>query len=340
MLGISANVLAQEKTDSIKTKINATVNKYSVDSLTSKLNPLPDSLLPSYRKVDSIKTEFSQKAQSIKHSYDSSIARIDDSRKRVNSKIDSLQRLNLPTGKYTRKLDSLASLQKNTESKFNSKLADLKSKTTGKLNSLDLPSEYKEPLQSLTTNVDNFNLSSDVAKIPGFEIPGFEMPKVDGIQSLDLPNGDISKYTTLPKIETPVGDLGKVTENLKGVQDDVKSITSGNLNDVENLPKAVEAQAGKLEGVQELQKQSAAVEEIQGKLEPLKDPAAGKDKAIEMAKEAAIDHFAGKEQQLKAAMDQMAKYKSKYSSVSSIKDLPKRAPNAMKGKPFIERVVP
>ena len=59
-----------------------------------------------------------------------------------------------------------------------------------------------------------------------------------------------------------------------------------------------------------------------------------------MAKEKAIDHFAGKQEQLKAAMDKMAKYKQKYSSVSSIKDLPKRPPNAMKGKPLVERLVP
>lgn len=340
MIAISAQLFAQEKVDSVKLKVNKTVDKYSVDSLAAKLNPLPDSLLPAYRKVDSVKTEFTQKAQSLKHSYDSTIGKIDESRVKVNSKIDSLQNLKLPTGKYTKKLDSLASLQKDTEAKFNSKLADLKSKTTGKLNGLDLPPEYKEPLQSLTKNVDNFNLSSDAAKIPGLEIPGFEMPKVDGIKGMDIPNTDISKYTSLPKVETPVGDLGKVTENLKGVQDDVKNITSGNLNDVENLPKTLEAQAGKLEGVQELQKETAAMKEIQGKLDPLKDPAAGKDKAVEMAKEAAIDHFAGKDQQLKAAMDQMSKYKAKYSSVSSIKDLPKRPPNAMKGKPFIERVVP
>jgi hypothetical protein len=43
---------------------------------------------------------------------------------------------------------------------------------------------------------------------------------------------------------------------------------------------------------------------------------------------------------LKAAMEKIAKYKQKYSSVSSLKDLPKRPPNPMKGKPFIERLVP
>lgn len=59
-----------------------------------------------------------------------------------------------------------------------------------------------------------------------------------------------------------------------------------------------------------------------------------------MAKKAATDHFAGKEEQLKSAMGKISKYKQKYSSVSSIKDLPKRPPNPMKDKPFIQRLVP
>ena len=43
---------------------------------------------------------------------------------------------------------------------------------------------------------------------------------------------------------------------------------------------------------------------------------------------------------VKAAMDKISKYKQKYPSVSSIKDLPKRPPNPMKGKPFVERLAP
>lgn len=337
MLFISSVLFAQGRMDSLTQKASATTGRYSVDSLTAKLNPLPDSLLPAYRKVDSIKTEFNSKAQSLKHGYDSATGKVDASRARINATIDSLENLKLPTGKYTRKLDSLNNLKKDIDSKFNTKLADLKSNTTGKLNALDLPPTYKEPVQVLTKNVDAFNLNSNSAGIPGLEIPGYDLPKADG---LNFPNGDISKYTNLPNIETPLGDVSKVTENLKGVQDDVKNITSGNLNDVQQLPNTLEQQAGKIEGVQELQKQSGVVNELEGKLDVIKDPAGGKEKAVEMAKEVAIDHFAGKEEQLKSAMNQMAKYKSKYSSVSSLKDLPKRPPNAMKGKPLIERVVP
>lgn len=327
----------QTKVDSVTTQVEANLQTLSVDSLQAKLPQMPDSLKQAYHKIDSIKTDFNAKARSLKNSYDSTIAKIDTPRAKINSSIDSLQRLQLPTDKYTRKLDSLANLKTQAESKFNSNLADLKSKTTGKLNALDLPPQYKEPVQAMAKNVDAFSLNSNAIEIPGVEIPGYELPKLDG---LNLPNGDISKFTTLPKIETPVGDLSKVTENLKGVQEDVKSITSGNVGDVKELPKTLENQAGKMEGVQELQKQSGIIDETKGKLDIVKDPSSGKEKAVEMAKEVAIDHFAGKDQQLKAAMDQMAKYKQKYSSMSSIKDLPKRPPNAMKGKPFIERLVP
>ena len=65
-----------------------------------------------------------------------------------------------------------------------------------------------------------------------------------------------------------------------------------------------------------------------------------KQHLVTIAKKAAVDHFAGKQEQLKAAMEKISKYKQKFTSASSIKDLPKRPPNAMKGKPFVERLVP
>jgi hypothetical protein len=43
---------------------------------------------------------------------------------------------------------------------------------------------------------------------------------------------------------------------------------------------------------------------------------------------------------LQKAMDNMSKLKSKYTELSSLKDIPKHKPNEMKGKPLIERFVP
>jgi hypothetical protein len=348
ILTVSLPAFSQVSVDSVREKIAAKTEKFSIDSAANAVTrpQLPDSLKPKFEKADSLRTVFNRDAGKLKHDYDSSVAKIEGAKSALTGKIDSLQRLNLPANKYTRQLDSLNNVSAETKNKFNSKIGDLKSKTTGKLDALGLPPEYQGPISELTKNVNAVNLEGGGINIPGMESTGFEIPKFDGLPDLSSASeltgklGDVNKLGNLSSIDTPVGDLGKVTENMKGYQGDIKNITDGKLTDVEAIPKTIEEQATKIDGVADLQKQSGVIDEYKGKLEPLKDPEAGKEKVAEMAKEAAIDHFAGKEEQLKSAMDQMAKYKSKYASVSSIKDLPKRAPNAMRGKPFIERVVP
>lgn len=66
------------------------------------------------------------------------------------------------------------------------------------------------------------------------------------------------------------------------------------------------------------------LDQHKAKLEDFKDTDKAREKVVGVARKVATDHFAGKQEQLKAAMEKVAKYKQKYSSVSSIKDLPKR----------------
>ena len=47
-------------------------------------------------------------------------------------------------------------------------------------------------------------------------------------------------------METPVGELGVVTQQVKAYQNDLKDITQGNLEDVQNIPETIEQQATKL----------------------------------------------------------------------------------------------
>lgn len=206
--------MAQLSADSVRQDVSRMSEKISVDSLEQQLDlpQLPDSLLPPYQTVDSIRSAFNQEADSIKSEYQSAVSKIESQQGRITNKIDSLQQLNLPTDKFAQKLDSLNQLQKSTQAKFTSKLDDLKSKTTGKLNALDLPPQYKEPLQALTKNVEGLSLNSEALKIPSLEIPGYSIPKMDGLGDFTSKAGDIGDLGGVPKIETPVGDLGKVTE--------------------------------------------------------------------------------------------------------------------------------
>jgi hypothetical protein len=315
----------------------------NIDSVGEKSRLVTDSIRHVMERADSLVHSFNQRTDSLKATYQSTISKIGRESGKLTRKIDSLKQHNMPAFSNTKKLDSLHHLLQNTEAKFASRLDSLKSNTIGKLNSLGLPPEYQEPLQKLTHSIDNINVNSDILKVPALNIPGYSVPKMDGIANLSgkaTEIGNISIPGNLPEIKTPVGDLGNITQQAQGYQQDIQNTTGGNLNDVEKLPETIEEQAAKIEGIDELQKQSGIIDEQKAKLDDFKDPDKAKEKAVEMVREKAVDHFAGKQEQLKAAMEKISKYKQKYSSVSSIKDLPKRPPNAMKGKPFIERIVP
>lgn len=326
--------------DSLSEKVMSATEKYDPDSLQEQLPQLPDSLLPAYSKIDSIRIAFNQEADSLETQYKQEISKIDRRANKLNNRIDSLSNLQLPSTKYTKSLDSLGRVRQKLEEKFTSRLSELKTKTTGKLNSLDLPPEYQKPVQALTSKIDRFNLDTPGVDIPELRVPGFSVPKIGDLTSKTTDIGDIGNAGNIPGIKTPTGNVSDITGQAKEYEEDIKNITSGNLKDIQKLPETIEQQAAKIDGMEELQKQSGIIDADKAKLAELNDPKKAKEKAVALAKKTAVNHFAGKEEQLKAAMDKIAKYKQKYSSVSSIKDLPKRPPNPMKGKPFVERLVP
>jgi hypothetical protein len=301
---------------------------------------IPDSLKAPLQKIDSIRNGFNSEVQHLQADYQAAISRIDAQAVKLNHKIDSLNNLRLPSGKLSARLDSLNAIRKKTVEKLNMRLSDLKSRTVDKLSKVELTPGMEGPVGEFTSKINGFKIAdNDFIKIPPLEINGISLPDVNGLPDISGLN-DLGKISGLSQIETPLGDAGQVAEQLKGVSEDVKNIAQGNLEDVTHIPDAIEQQAENLDAVRELQKQSGIVDEYKDQLQNLNDPEALKKQALEMAKKEAINHFAGKEEQLKAAMDKISKYKQKYSSVSSLKDLPKRPPNAMKGKPLIERIVP
>ena len=97
----------------------------------------------------------------LKSEFAASISKIDEQQKKLNSKIDGLGRLRLPTRQYLGQVDSLNQARQKKTAEFNSKVESLKSKTVGKLKELDLPPQYNEPVQQLTSKVDDFGLNSD-----------------------------------------------------------------------------------------------------------------------------------------------------------------------------------
>jgi hypothetical protein len=293
-----------------------------------QLPQMPDSLKTSWLTVDSIRTEFNNAADSLQTGYQHSIGKIETERNTIQHQIDSLENIGLPSNKFTQKLDSLTTKKREIDDHFSEQSTKLKSKTIGNLDKVEMTPELRQQVDGLTGKVNDFNpLKNDFSKIPVVQVRGYQLPKLSS-------TGDF------PGIQTPLENIADLSKNAGAVGEDIKNITSGNLNDVKHIPQAIEQQALKNDGIQQLQKSSQLVNNYKEQVSKLSSAEGLQQQGTDMLKKETLNHFAGKDNELKAAMDRMSTYKQKYSSVKSIKDLPRRPPNAMKGKPFIERLVP
>jgi len=330
--------LTSENTASFKTLFVAQLAiAQQWDSLNFKLPTLPtDTLLQnSIYKADSIILGFQSKADSLNALYQNQFSKIDATSNQLQSKIDSLSNLKLPTEKLTRKLDSLNQLKDEKISVLTKKIDDLKSKATAGLNEITLPPQMQEPMDKIKGAIQGYSLPSLNTSASG--IPSVAMPKLG---DLKLPT--LSDQLNLdPNLKDITGNFNKirdVADKAGEYTQDAQSLVKGNLDDVKNIDKTIEGRLTEMEGMDQLKEGSALLG-----TNPM-DSAAMADKAKEILKEqvmnAAQDHFAGKEEVLQQAMQKMSKLKSRYSEVKSMAELPKRLPNPLKGKPFIERLVP
>jgi hypothetical protein len=225
------------------------------------------------------------------------------------------------------------------------------------LKSLNLPPEMQGSVDKLQQSVGDFKIPMVNGKIPdlgvgGAKIPGLELPKGINAPSLGnakipgaagLPAGQIGEIKDLKNLANETKELSTLSNEAGQYGKDIQNISKGKLSDVKNLDKAAEEEAKKMVGSKELDGMTGDLEKYKKQLGGRPDSAAlsmAKEEAKEMVMKEATNHFAGKEEILKGAMDKMAKLKTKYSEVKSMADLPKRLPNPLKGKPLIERLVP
>lgn len=298
--------------------------------------PIDKLLQKSIRKADSITNSFQFKAYNLNNLYQKQFSTLDSARDKIQSKIDSLGNLKLPTEKLTRKLDSLNSLKDLQLSTLTKRVEDLKAKATEDLKEIQLPPQLQEPMQKLQSSIQGYSLPALNTGMPG--LPALEMPKLGNTKLSTL-----TKQLALdPNLKDLTGNLNKIsgiTDQAGQYAQDAQNLVKGNLDEVKSIDKTIESKVAGMEGVDQLAEGKVLMTEYSQL-----DSAALKDKAKELVQEQVMnlaqDHFAGKQEVLQQAMDKMSKLKSKYSEVKSTAELPKKLPNPLKGKPFIERIVP
>jgi hypothetical protein len=315
-----------------------------VDSLKQVAHVKDSTLRSSLSKIDSVKQTFNKEASTISTTHQKSLHRSDSLQHSLTTKIDSFRSLKRLTQQLEAKRDSIRHKQVKGTQRFTGRLDSLKRVTTTKLDSISVPPELKDHLKEYTGKLNNAGLDNNIA-LPELNIPGLPTVDLDLPSLKELGSGDVLKLPTdvnVPEVDLPKTELDGI-ENISGQAGDVaskaKALSETNVQEAQTLAsKEAEQQAAKMGGVGELRKETEAFDKMM--------PPASEDKAkqqlMEQGKEMAIDHFAGKGDALKGAMEQVARYKEKYASVSSLEevDLKKRPPNPLKEKPFIERLVP
>ncbi|WP_276373027.1 hypothetical protein [Chryseolinea sp. H1M3-3] len=203
------------------------------------------------------------------------------------------------------------------------------------------------------------DLSSDqgLPSLPSVSLPGGD------VENLNLPNGSMSNIKTggvempqadllgasmpgieqpsIPSVSKPAGmgnyseKITEITDQVKDYQKEIKDFDPGKLDEIKNTDQW-EDKLSELDEVEEVKKQI----DLADQAKRYYDPEVAKEEALNKAKQEAINHFAGHEEELKAAMQQLSKLKAKMPDTEGVVDLFAKRQNPLKDKPFIERVVP
>jgi hypothetical protein len=329
--------------------------KKALDSIKGGLQHQIDSLSHLSLPTDKYKRTLDSISQFSPQTYlDKVNHKVSDVQSRINKPLDDLEsKINKPVNDLEAKVNEKLTLMNNE----GGAAANLPGNTN--LQDINVPgADLKTPELNLNTDLD---LNLNVPGVPDIKNPltDIENPLSGEMEQLDVLKDKVNGVKDIPQqqidrlnpmaigsideveaIQDKAGQANALIDKAQAYQQDVSKIAQGDLSQVEEIPKAIESRIASMDEMKELQKQTGQVTQYQEMLAKGNDPEALKAMAKEAAVKYATDHFAGKQEALHAAMDKMSKLKSKYSQVSSLKDLPKRVPNPMKNKPFIERLVP
>ncbi len=314
-------------------------------------------------KLDSVSSRVTRKADSIKGGLNNKFSKLKDGARsgssewtdstKLNRTIDSLKNLNLPTGKYEQKLDSIQNLGAKKIQSLENAVNEKKEKAETKIQSVE------SKINEVVAPQDKIELSKDLS-LPDSELSmkdptegikeklNIQSTEIDQIRNKaselqEMPKKELEKLKdneTIGLLKEKTENVGKVTDQVKGYQQDIKSIGDGNLQEVKAIPQTLEGKVQKMDGVAELTGN-------QGELKKIVE-ATSEEKAKELVKAkakdqlisiAAKDHFAGKEQLLQSALNKISTAKKKYGDLKTLNDSLKIKPTSLKGTPFKERVL-
>jgi hypothetical protein len=353
----------QEKINQYNSKMDSVAGRFTkpADSI-ARLAQKPQEKINQYKnKIDATQAHLTKKIDSLMALPNPNkflAKRLDSLRGNLDSLRQKLTKLPPGVEKSKEAVEKLTSSIGEKTGKIESAIND-KLGLFSKNGASNLPGSVSLPSAKLPAGLNVPGMKDLSLKLPGnnLKLPQSSLPSLPGANTGNVPGLSIGK-SSVPSLNTPtlgqlkgldgVKDVGNLTKEISQLSGEAglpteqvgkygKQLKDLQSNDLKSLSKEAEDKAGSLLGGE---KQLADLKAQQAMLAKWNsDPAVAKELALNKAKEEAVNHFAGKEKELKAVMEQLSGLKEKAKDTEGVIDLfKKKQENPMKSKSFRERL--
>lgn len=295
--------------------------QFSADSVNNFLRSASGSFAGADDSLSIIVNEAVSAVDSIRQSFGAKTSALSNLTTHLEHKLDSLSTLGKKSAGIQSKLDSVKSRLESIQRNLGSKIDSCQSAAIGKLSQMRLPPELeaqrRKAVELMRSNMHTVTSKLNVAGVKAPDINLGTPQSVAGNLNLpqtNIPNANIPVINS-PGLSTGIGSVSDVSE--AAVQEKVEQKVS-ELIDKESIDRQLEAMPVPTDFSEDALKEQLASQ----------------------VHAQAVNHFAGHEREIEAAMHQLSKYKKEYENVVNTAQILKLRKNDMKGKPFLDRVRP
>ncbi|HYF67530.1 MAG TPA: hypothetical protein VD884_05305 [Ohtaekwangia sp.] len=347
------NLLTLEKDTSKVLTFDSLQQKLPVDSTNSinsnkqKITSLTDSLaaISNYKpdvafgKVREIQNAMDSLTQKIRSQQDSITNLLDESQQRIQEKITGAP---AEVTNHTNKINDKLTTDVKVPGGFPAE------KLNVPLDNPALPSSAISELNIPETDIEIPNTDIPSVEDPNVPIPdtkGIDLPdelNTDALKekiNLDIPESD--KIQEAKEKVTAVDSKLAVAEKYEG---EVAKLKDGDYSSAEKAAEQAEQKAAELSGVDKLsgetEKLTQQQEEYKAMLQKYRDKKLQQEEVLRKIKNVANDKLNKFTPAVTEVQENIAKAKKFNPAVKSAREMAKRRTNAMKGKPFYERMIP
>jgi hypothetical protein len=181
-----------------------------------------------------------------------------------------------------------------------------------------------------------------------------DRPEADGLTNslkgeainikLNLDVGDVPAMKEISNFKGELDDVDGKLETAQGYEEELRKINETGISEAKDLPADLEQKATELKPLKdfnsELQKVTAQQAEYEALIQKYKDKKALQEEILRKTRNVVNDKLNEHSAAFKEAQEKLAKVKKLNPAVQSFKEIKKKRENEMKGKSFIEHLVP